>query len=105
MIDENIIMPFNFFKYGGAYSGEHKGMKYLIKRNGEKPDFIFNVSVWQGPYASGVIDKELITEREFEFSEEGRDQAIEWLKQQYDERIDYWEAAPSILAAPPIIHE
>ena len=31
MMDEKEIMPYNFFKYGGVYTGEHHGMRYLIK--------------------------------------------------------------------------
>ena len=36
MMDEKEIMPYNFFKYGGVYTGEHHGMRYLIKNTGEK---------------------------------------------------------------------
>ena len=58
MMDEKEIMPYNFFKYGGVYTGEHHGMRYLIKNTGEKPDFKLMVQVWLGPYASiAVPDK------------------------------------------------
>lgn len=105
MIDENEIMPFNFFKYGGVYSGEHKGMRYMIKRVGEKPDYMFMVMCWQGPYASTAVESDMITSSEFEFSDDGRLKAISWLKSQYDERIDEWNNAPSILKVKPVIHE
>ncbi|MGN0317323.1 MAG: hypothetical protein ACI4E1_05225 [Lachnospira sp.] len=105
MIDENEIMPFNFFKYGGVYSGEHKGMRYIIKRVGDKPDFLFKAMCWQGPYASTAVLEDAITTADFEFSEEGRLQAIQWLKEQYGERIDEWNNAPSILKVKPVIHE
>ena len=42
MIDEKEILPFNFFSYGGVYSGDHNGMRYMIKRTGKKPDFTLN---------------------------------------------------------------
>ena len=35
-----------FFKYGGVYTGEHHGMRYLIKILGKKPDFKLMVQVW-----------------------------------------------------------
>ena len=38
MIDASQIMPLNFFMYKGVYSGEHHGMRYRIKKAGEKPD-------------------------------------------------------------------
>ena len=43
MIDENQIMPLNFFSYGGIYSGQHGKMRYRMLRTGEKPDFNMEV--------------------------------------------------------------
>lgn len=105
MIDEKEIMPYNFYKYGGTYSGGHEGMRYMLKRTGEKPDFVFKALVWRGPYASSAVAQEEITTAEFEFSEDGRKQAIEWIRNQYASRNDYWKDAPSILNVAPIIHE
>lgn len=104
MIDEKEIMPLNFFAYGGKYSGEHAGMRYLIKREGEKPDFVLLANIWQGPYASCSIAKEKISSKEFEFSEEGRIELINWLKIQYETRKDEWDSAPSILEAEILKH-
>ncbi|MDO5402352.1 MAG: hypothetical protein Q4F11_02830 [Eubacteriales bacterium] len=105
MIDEKEIMPYNFFEYGGVYSGGHEGMRYMIKRAGQKPDFIFQALVWRGPYASAAAAPEDITAAEFEFSKQGRINAINWLKEQYGLRRDYWKEAPSILDVKPVIHE
>ena len=80
MIDEKEILPFNFFSYGGVYSGDHNGMRYMIKRTGKKPDFTLNALVWRGPYASSAVNADDITKKEFEYSEEGRKAAIEWIQ-------------------------
>lgn len=96
MINEKEIMPFNFFKYGGIYTGGHNGMRYKIERTGEKPDYVLNVLIWQGPYASTAMKEEDITSKEFEYSEEGRSSAIQWIQDMYDTNIDRWENAPSI---------
>lgn len=96
MINEKEIMPFNFFKYGGIYTGGHNGMIYKIERTGEKPDYVLNVLIWQGPYASTAMKEEDITAKEFEYSEEGRSSAIQWIQDMYDTNIDRWENAPSI---------
>ena len=93
-------MPLNYFNYGGVYSGEHCGMRYIIKRIGEKPDFKLAVSVWQAPYGYDAMPKEEITTAEFEKTEEGRTQAIDWLLHMYETDKDKWSAAPSILDAP-----
>ena len=39
MMDEKEIMPYNFFKYGGVYTGEHHGMRYLNKKYRRKTGF------------------------------------------------------------------
>ena len=45
MIDASQIMPLNFFLYKGVYSGEHHGMRYRIKKAGEKPDEVLELSL------------------------------------------------------------
>lgn len=45
MIDASQIMPLNFFMYKGVYSGEHHGMRYRIKKAGEKPDEVLEICV------------------------------------------------------------
>ena len=74
-------------------------MRYLIRRIGEKPDFRLQVQVWQGPFCSAAVSDEKKTFEDFEASEEGRSEAIKWLKNQYETRKAEWDAAPSILEA------
>ena len=81
MIDEKEILPINFFSYGGVYSGDHNGM---------------NALVWRGPYASSAVNADDITKKEFEYSEEGRKAATEWIQKMYTDRKDEWDNAPSI---------
>ena len=71
-------------------------MRYKIERTGEKPDYVLNVLIWQGPYASTAMKEEDITAKKFEYSEEGRSSAIQWIQDMYDINIDRWENAPSI---------
>lgn len=99
MLEEKEIMPYNFFKYGGVYTGEHKGMRYMIKNVGEKPDYSLQAQVWQGPFASTAVPEEKKTAQVFESSEAGRLEAIAWLKEQYEARKTEWDLAPAILEA------
>lgn len=100
MIDEEKIMPFNFFSYGGVYSGAHGGMRYRIYRSGEKPDFKLIAAVWQGPFAYAAVSPESRTEQPFSYDEDGRMEAVRWLLRQYEERRLEWESAPAILDTP-----
>ena len=90
MIDASQIMPLNFFMYKGVYSGEHHGMRYRIKKAGEKPDEVLEAAT----------PKEEIISDTFPLSEEGRLQLVDWLKQMYEKDKERWESAPTILEAP-----
>lgn len=100
MIDKSQILPLNFFKYGGIYTGEHRGMRYRIEKSGEKPDFKLIGSIWQAPYSYGAVKETDIVRKEFECSEAGREELIDWLLRIYNEKIEYWQSAPTILEAP-----
>lgn len=101
MLEESQIMPYNFFVYDGIYTGEHHGMKYLIRRTGEKPDYELQVEIWQGPFCSKAVSDDKKTVQKFKFSEGGRLEAIKWLERQYETRRAEWDAALSILEAEP----
>ena len=104
MIDEKEILPFNFFAYGGVYSGSHGGMRYRIARIGKKPDFQLEGSVWKGPYCYAAVSPEQRITQQFPYSEEGRSAAIEWLLQQYQAHLPTWEIMENILDAPITLH-
>lgn len=99
MLDKSKMMPFNFLSYGGIITGEQKGMRYRLQRIGAKPDFKLCAEVWQGPFGHDATPEEKITSQEFVYSAEGREQAIDWMTEQYDTRRDEWDSAPSILKA------
>lgn len=102
MIDAKEIMPLNFFRYGGVYTGEHgdnKGMRYRLARIGEKPDFKLCAYAWQGPFAYDAMQNEKVDKKEFPLTEEGRLEAVCWLSELYDAKRETWDSAPSILSA------
>ncbi len=99
MLDKSKMMPFNFLSYGGVITGEQKGMRYRLKRIGEKPDFQLCSSVWPGPFCYDATQKDQITSQSFPYSPEGREQAIDWMIEQYNSRRDEWDNVPSLLKA------
>lgn len=96
MIDEHSILPFNFFSYGGVYTGEKKNFRYRLARTGEKGAYILTAWFWPGPFSFGATKEELITSKEFDFTEEGREQAIEWLKRIYSGNQAEWESSVNL---------
>ena len=99
MLDKEKMMPFNFLSYGGVITGQQKGMRYRLKRVGEQPDFKLCATVWPGPFGFDAMPEEKKTNEEFSYSPEGRETAIDWMRQQYEERRDEWDNVPSILDA------
>ena len=68
------------------FKGSYKGMRYRLKNQDDK----LIAYVWPGPYAFDATDPEKIVHNEFEFTDEGRDQAIDWLNLCYEERKNEW---------------
>ena len=99
MLDKTQMMPFNFLAYGGVITGEQKGMRYRLRRVGEKPDFKLCAEVWPGPFGHDATPAEKITAEEFSNSKDGREQAIDWMIVQYNDRKEEWDSIPSILNA------
>lgn len=85
-INDNDILPFNFFAYNGVYTGALENMRYRIWRAGEKPDFKLMACAWQGPYAYDYVSEEEKTAAGFEYSQKGRLEAIAWLNKQFESR-------------------
>ena len=63
MIDPNGIMPLNFFKYKGVYTGQHNGMRYMLKQTGEKPDLKLSACVWRGHMLHVLLRKKIRQQR------------------------------------------
>lgn len=101
------ILSFVFFQYGTPYTGECKGMRYYMARNPLKKvvydsdphkndEALFDVVVWRGPMNFETTKEEKISTT-FPFTEEGLEQAIEWLDENYNSKVDFWEKGMHLL--------
>ncbi len=91
------MLPYAFFTYGGKYSGTYGKMRYMIKREGEKPDFILCAYVWRGPLAFEYVQDEEKSKETFSDNEEGKLAAIEWINKEYNDRVEEWNQAKAII--------
>ena len=67
-----------------TFTGSHRGMNFMIRReSGEEGDRICAIT-WPGPYIFSLTEEEKKTSREFAFSEEGLNEAIGWLNEYYE---------------------
>ena len=96
MLDEKKILSFTFLTYGGEYSADHYGMRYVIKRVGEKSDFVLLAAVWPEPYCFDKTPDETRITKGFEYSQEGRLEAINWIKEMYEEKREIWDNSPRL---------
>lgn len=88
MLKKETFVPIQFFKKE-AYTGSMKGMRYRI--NKEEDGLL--VTVYPQPYCYEATPDEKKTKAVFPFSEEGREQALEWINEQFTEKQDLWSAA------------
>lgn len=99
-VQEKDILGYNFFRYGMPFIGECGGMHYYIARE-PLENVVYNhdphsndhaalkATIWRGPLNYEKTEQEKISEN-FPFTPEGRLCAIDWLKEQYAKRPDYW---------------
>lgn len=88
MLKKETFVPIQFFKKE-AYTGSMNGMRYRINKEEEG----LEVTVYPQPYCYEATPDEKKTKAVFPFSEEGRQQALEWINEQFIEKQDVWAAA------------
>lgn len=81
MIEREIIL--NYYNYGESYYGSYSGMRYAIERVGEKPDFQLQITIWSEPFCFEMTPKEEMKSQRFDFTEDGYDQGILWLNEEF----------------------
>ena len=95
----------NHYRYGEAYFGSHKGMRYRLAadplkrlRPGQPPDGLtLLATVWPEPFAYGKSNKEEHISQNFPFTEEGLLDAVAWLNERYEAEMEKWEKAKNLL--------
>lgn len=83
------LFPFVHYEYGEAYFGSSGKMRFRIAREplknvhftppDKRGDASLLVTTWKGPFGYAATEEEQRTEKLFPFSEEGMQQAADWL--------------------------
>lgn len=81
MIEKPIT--FNYYNYKTPYYGSYHGMRFYLAREGEKPDFKMAAITWPEPFCIDVTPDDQKIKKEFAFTEEGYEDALKWLNEQY----------------------
>ena len=100
MIEKDKFHIFNYIKKE-EYCASMDGMRYMLKKHKKKVQEegkeeekeVVLVTIWPEPFCFEKTPDEKKTVKEFVYTEDGLDEAYDWLCQIYDERIDEWTDA------------
>ena len=99
-----------YFKSKNEYSGAHLGMRYYFTMKKEKqpqPDgteqeiSLLAGTIWPEPWAREHTDPALQLHRDFPLTDEGRQQAAQWLSDTFYSDEEKWKVIPNILDCEP----
>lgn len=90
VIGDSDVYGFSHYLYGEAYMGSYRGKRFRLGREPLKNVFFspreewgkdasLRASVWPEPWCWEKKDPADLREKDFEFSEEGLKEAVEWL--------------------------
>ncbi|MDD6212954.1 MAG: GNAT family acetyltransferase [Clostridiales bacterium] len=99
MLDKDSVFSLNFLAYHGIQTGDHHGMRYRMEKKGEKEEAVIEAAVWPEPFCYEKTPEESIFRKTFPFTEEGRIQAIDWMREEYDGKREIWDHVPTLLNA------
>ena len=99
-IEVSSFFNLSHYEYGEAYFGSHKGMRYRLAREplenvkftpvDQRGPTTLMATVWPEPNAYGKTDPSLMTNEHFEVSQEGLEEAVKWINDQYTSRLGEW---------------
>ena len=88
-ISREELFPFVHYEYGEAYYGSCGSLRYRIAREPlqnvhytppeKRGEAVLRAVVWRGPYGYAATEEALKTIRDFPFTEEGMQEAADWL--------------------------
>ena len=68
------------------FSGSHQGMRFFMRAE----DDTLHVWVYPEPWCFEKTSDDMKTAKDFPFTQEGLDDSMEWISQEFENRKDYW---------------
>lgn len=82
-----------YFQKKNTFSGDHLGMRMrLCAVQPEEGDRLLRAWVWPEPLCFESTPAEEKTSADFALSEEGLSAACRWVREQYEQRHELWDA-------------
>ena len=92
MIDKKTFHPLNYIKKE-EYSGSMDGMRYMLKRIKSGEEDKIKVTIWPEPFGIHKTPEEEKESIEVALSEEGVNEAADWLNTIYEEKKEKWKGS------------
>jgi beta-glucosidase/6-phospho-beta-glucosidase/beta-galactosidase len=97
MIERNDLFHLSFYKKK-PFTGSCLGMRYYLTKakesDAEDAADVLRAIVYPEPYNFEHTPEDAKTHQDFPFTEEGLDDACQWLNEQYTSRQEEWKHAP-----------
>ncbi len=76
-----------------VYTGSYRGMRYRLRKAVREGEGTFlEAVIYPEPYSFEATAEDMKTCREFSFTQEGFDEAVAWLNQEYIGQKERWSA-------------
>lgn len=92
MISRDDILSMEYLKKS-EFTGCHQGMRYRLEGIASGEGKTLQATVWPEPFSYFKTPEEQKTRAEFEFSDEGVGEAVEWMNSRLSEDQEKWERA------------
>lgn len=90
MIDKNTFHVLNYVKKE-EYAGSMDGMRYMLKKKAVSEDNMLEVIIWPEPFGFSKTPENKKQQMEFAFTQEGLEEAIDWMNEQYVKQKPLWD--------------
>lgn len=89
MIDKDKFHVLNYVKKE-EYTGSMEGMRYMLKKKTVGEESKLEVVIWPEPFGYAKTPEKKKQRMEFAFSDEGLEQAVDWMNEQYEMQSALW---------------
>ena len=89
LLEKETFRPLNYIKKE-EYSGSMEGMRYMLKKCRSGEEDIIRVTVWPEPLNLVKTPEDLKETLDVPLTEEGVEQARQWLNERHESRREYW---------------
>lgn len=89
MLEKETFHPLNYIKKE-EFSGSMEGMRYMLKKVKSGEEDVIKVTIWPEPLNMLRTPERLRDSIEVPLTDEGVEQAVNWINERYESRREYW---------------